>query len=96
MSSTKEFFELIAKDKDVRLELGIETLGALTAFLKEKGLEEEGKKVCEAVAAKVAKAHGFDLSATEELSEEEMKAVAGGKTHCHVCYYAFTCFDTED
>ena len=78
MSGTKEFFDLVSKDKDVKIELGAETIKALMALLAEKGLKDDAKKAIDAVTAKVAKAHGFDLSAMEELSADEMQAVAGG------------------
>ena len=78
MSGTKEFFELLAKDKDVKLELGTESLKALKALLEEKGLKDEAHKALDEAAVKVAKAHGFDFNAMEELSEDELKAVAGG------------------
>ena len=79
MSGTKEFFDLVAKDKDVKIELGTETLKALTALLAEKGLKDEARKTIDAVMMKVAEAHGFKLFDMEELSEEELAAVAGGE-----------------
>ena len=79
MSGTKEFFDLISKDKDVKIELGTETLRALTALIAEKGLKDEAQKVFEAVTVKVAEAHGFKTFEMEELSEEELAAVAGGE-----------------
>jgi bacteriocin-like protein len=78
MSGTKEFFALLAKDKDVKLELGTESLKALKALLEEKGLKDEAHKALDEAVSKVAKAHGFDFGAMEELSEDELKAVAGG------------------
>ncbi len=78
MSGTKEFFDLVSKDKDVKIEFGTEVLKALNALLAEKGLKAEAMKAIDAAAAKVAKAQGFDLNAMEEMSEDEMKAVAGG------------------
>ena len=54
MSGTKEFFDLVSTDKDVKIELGTETLRALTALLAEKGLKDEAQKVFEAVTVKVA------------------------------------------
>ena len=95
MSGTKEFFDLASKDKDVKLELGTETIKALMALLAEKGLKDDAKKAIDAVTAKVAKAHGFDLNAMQELSADDMKAVAGGK-HCSFCYYAYSCGSVED
>lgn len=79
MSATKEFFDLVSKDKDVKIELGKETVKALTVLLAEKGLNEDAQKVLEAAAEKVAKANGFDLNAMEELSLDELSAVAGGE-----------------
>lgn len=78
MSGTKEFFDLVSKDKDVKLELGTESLKALKALLEEKGLKDEARKALDEAAVKVAKAHGFDFNAMEKLSEDELKAVAGG------------------
>lgn len=78
MSGTKEFFELLAKDKDVKLELGTESIKALKALLEEKGLKDEAHKALDEAVSKVAKAHGFDFGAMEGLSEDELKAVAGG------------------
>ena len=79
MSGTKEFFDLISKDKDVKIELGTETLRALTALIAEKGLKDEAQKAIKAVTSKVAKEHGIDLNDMEELSEDELRSVAGGE-----------------
>ena len=76
MSSTKDFFDLAAKDNNVKIELGTETIKALTALLAENGLKDDARKAIEEVTAKVAKAHGFDLNALEELSKDELEAVA--------------------
>ncbi|MBQ3449510.1 MAG: hypothetical protein IJG34_06420 [Synergistaceae bacterium] len=97
MSAMKEFFDLVSKDKDVKIELGTETVKALTALLAEKGLKDDARRVLEAVTAKVAEAHGFKFGEMEELSEDEMQAVAGGKSgHCNECYNLFTCGSGED
>ena len=73
----KEFFELVAKDKAVQAELEKASLEALKAFVESKGLAGEAQKVLKEAAAKVAEAHGFK-DGMEEISPEEMKAVAGG------------------
>ena len=92
MSGTKEFFDLVSKDKDVKIELGTESVKALMALLAEKGLKDDAQKAMADVMAKVGKAHGFDLNAMEELSADDMKAVAGGKTgKCDDCFYAYSC-----
>lgn len=78
MSGTKEFLALVSKDKDVKLELAVETVTALRTLLAEKGLSDEAQKAVEAVMSKTAKAHGFDINAMYELDEDELKAVAGG------------------
>lgn len=97
MSAMKEFFDLVSKDKNVKIELGTESVKALVALLAEKGLKNDAQKAIDAVTAKVAKAHGFDLNAMEELSLDEMSAVAGGKSgHCNECYNLFTCGSGED
>ncbi|MBQ7592910.1 MAG: hypothetical protein IJU48_01000 [Synergistaceae bacterium] len=86
MSSTKEFFNLVSKDANVKMELGEASLKALIALAKEKGLQDDAKKTLEAVTMKVAEAHGFDLHAPDELSDEELDAVAGGdKGPCDSC-----------
>ncbi|MBQ7592902.1 MAG: hypothetical protein IJU48_00960 [Synergistaceae bacterium] len=85
MSTTKEFFNLVSKDVNVKLELGEASLKALMELAKGKGLADDAKKALEDVASKVAEAHGFDLNATEELSEDELKAVAGGAMGCGEC-----------
>ena len=78
MSAAKEFFDLVSKDKDVKIELGEEALRALTELLTEKGLQDDARRALETVTAKVAEAHGFKFGEMEELSEDEMQAVAGG------------------
>ena len=81
MSAAKEFFDLVSKDKDVKIELGEEALRALTELLTEKGLQDDARRALETVTAKVAEAHGFKFGEMEELSEDEMQAVAGGWCH---------------
>ena len=78
MSDSKKFFELAASDKAVQAELEKASLEALKALVAEKGLKDEAQKVFADAAAKVADAHGFTLGEMEEISPEEMKAVAGG------------------
>ena len=79
MSVSKEFLELVSKDDAVKEELSGAAFAALLDLLKEKGLAEEAGKAVDAAAAAVAKAHGFKAEAMEEASEDELKAVAGGK-----------------
>ena len=82
MSTAKEFFDLVSKDQDVKIELGEEALRALTELLTEKGLQDDARRALEAVAEKVAETHGFKFGEMEELSEDELAAVAGGScTH---------------
>ncbi|MBQ7592909.1 MAG: hypothetical protein IJU48_00995 [Synergistaceae bacterium] len=78
MSTTKEFFNLVSNNANVKMELGEASLKALIALMTEKGLQDDAKKAIEEITAKVAEAHGFDLNAPEELSEDELEAVAGG------------------
>lgn len=86
MSSMKDFFDLVAKDNNVKIELGTETIKALTALLAENGLKDDARKAIEEVTAKVAEAHGFDFNAPDELSDEELDAVAGGdQGPCYSC-----------
>lgn len=84
MSGTKEFFDLLSNDEDIKIELGTKSLRALMNLLAENGLKDKAQEVLEGVTAKVAQAHGFDLNAMEELSEEELKSVAGGYM-CEEC-----------
>ncbi len=70
----------------MKTELGLETVKALTALLAENGLKDDARKAIEEVTAKVAKAHGFDLNAVDELSDDELGAVAGGdQGPCYSC-----------
>ena len=89
MSAMKEFFDLVSKDKDVKIELGTETVKALIALLAEKGLQDDARRALEAVTAKVAEAHGFKFGEMEEISEDEMQAVAGGALGCPKCLDIF-------
>ena len=54
--------------------------------MAEKGLGGDVKKVIEDVTTKIAEARGFDLNATEELSEDELDAVAGGGCDTYIAY----------
>ena len=78
MSTTKEFFNLVSNDKDVKLELGEASLKALISLLAEKGMSDDARKTLEEVTVKFAEAHGFDLNAREKLDDDELDAVAGG------------------
>ena len=80
MSDAKKFFELAASDKSVQSALEKASLEALKSLVESKGLSGEAQKVLKDAMTKVAEAHGFNLGAMEELSEEELKAVAGGYT----------------
>ena len=85
MLSTKEFFNLVSKDANVKVELGEASIRALVELAKEKGLAEDAKKALEEVTLKIALAHSFDLNASEEISEDELDAVAGGIVKCSRC-----------
>ena len=78
MSDSRKFFELVAKDNAVKTELEKASLEALKKILEDKGLGDEAKKALSDAMAKVAEAHGCKLGGMEEVSPEEMKAVAGG------------------
>ena len=81
----KKFLEQVSKDKALQAELQKANVTALCTLLKEKGLEDAAAKAGTEATLKVASAHGFKLTAEdlkpaklEALSEDEMKAVAGG------------------
>ncbi len=84
MTVSKKFLEAASKDSALKAELEQATLEALGEFLKSKGLEAEAGKIADAAMTKVAEAHGFKADEMEELSEDELKAVAGGKCACPV------------
>ena len=83
----KKFLEQVSKDKALQAELQKAQGEALGALLKDKGLEDAAAKAGTEAMLKVASAHGFKLTAEdlkpaklEALSENELKAVAGGGT----------------
>ena len=82
MAASKKFYEAASKDESLRAEAEQAMYGALDAFLKEKGLEEEAIKVVEKAIEKVAEAHGFAPGASVELDLDELDAVAGGVCAC--------------
>ena len=79
MSVNKKLFELASKDDKVKAELSEATFKALFDLLKEKGFAEDAAEAVDTAMTKVAEAHGIKPEAMEELSEDELKAVAGGK-----------------
>ena len=85
MSNTKKFFELVSKDKDVKIELGEASLKALIALMAEKGLKDDTKKTLDEVTAKVAEKHGFNFKVVEKLDDDELDAAAGGAWGCDEC-----------
>ena len=99
MSAMKEFYDLVSKDRDLKLELSTEVVMALRALLDEKGLSDEAQKAVEAVTAKVAEAHGIDINAMDEIDDEEMLAVAGGigkEPKCYdTNYYGGGCYNCD-
>ena len=78
MSVNKKLFELASKDDKVKAELNEATFKALFDLLKEKGFAEDAAEAVDTAMTKVAEAHGIKSEAMEELSEDELKAVAGG------------------
>ena len=85
----KKFLEQVSKDKALQEELQEAQGEALGALLKDKGLEDAAAKAGTEAMLKVASAHGFKLTAEdletaklEALSENELKAVAGGTAYC--------------
>ncbi|MBQ9001304.1 MAG: hypothetical protein IJ087_05570 [Eggerthellaceae bacterium] len=82
MAVSKKFYEAASKDEALRAELEQATYGALGAFLKEHGLDQEAAKAVEAAAQKVAEAHGFAPEDADELDLDELDAVAGGVCFC--------------
>ncbi len=82
MKVNKKFLEAVSKDEALKVELEQAALEALGEFLKSKGLEAEARKIAEAATEKVAEAHGFRADDMEEISDDELKAVAGGGCEC--------------
>ena len=85
----KKFLEQVSKDEALQVELQKAQSEALNTLLKDKGLEDAATKAGTEAMLKVASAHGFKLTAEdlkpaklEALSEDEMKAVAGGGGGC--------------
>ncbi len=76
------FAELVSQDEKVKVELFAEGFNALNKLAAEKGFKEEARKAFAGVMVKVAEAHGFKADKAKELSEDELKAVAGGGSLC--------------
>ncbi len=83
MPVNKKFLELVSKDSAVKAELDSATFKALFEFLKARGLEDEAAKAVDTAMTAVAEAHGFKPEAMEEVSDDELKAVAGGVCGCN-------------
>ena len=79
MAISKEFFEAVSKDQDLRAEVDEAGYEALGEFLKAKGLEEEAGKALEEAAKKVAAAHGFEPAGGTELDIDDLEGVSGGQ-----------------
>jgi len=79
MAISKEFFEAVSKDQDLRAEVDEAGYEALGEFLKAKGLEEEAAKALEEAAEKVAAAHGFEPAGDAELDIDDLEGVSGGQ-----------------
>lgn len=78
MSDLKKFFELIARDNSVKAELEQASFSALKKLLADKGLDEEAQNALSDAMEKVAEAHGLKIGKMEEMSAEELNAIAGG------------------
>ena len=78
MAISKEFFEAVSKDQDLRAEVDEAGYEALGELLKAKGLEEEAGKALEEAAEKVAAAHGFEPAGGAELDIDDLEGVSGG------------------
>ena len=85
-----KFAELLSKDEGIRKELEAACAG----------ISKDDKKALAEATAKAAAKHGFTFTAeelmsseSEELSEDEMKAVAGGK--CSNDLFLFFCGGTN-
>ncbi|MBQ3394713.1 MAG: hypothetical protein IJG55_00095 [Synergistaceae bacterium] len=73
------------KEEAGKIELEQAKLKSLDKFLIAKGFGEEAAKITETAMTKVAEAHGFRSDEMIELSEDELKAVAGGVAVC-LCF----------
>ena len=71
--SNKNFMELVSKDESVQEALKKAKFEAFKKFIEEKGLAEDLSRAISEASANVAKNYGF-----EELSNDELEAVAGG------------------
>ena len=85
-----KFMELVSKDENVKKELEAAT----------SGISKDDKKALADEVVKFAAKHGFTLTAedfeeskAEEMSEDEMKAVAGGK--CNNDLFLLFCGSTN-
>ena len=65
--------ELASNDESVKEELKKANFEAFKKFIEEKGLAEDLSRTLSEASANVAKNYGF-----EELSNDELEAVAGG------------------
>ena len=82
MAVSKKFLEAVSTDEALKAKVEQAALEALGEFLKSKGLEAEAAKVTEEAMTKAAEAHGFKAEEMEEVSTNELEAVAGGWCAC--------------
>ena len=76
--SDKKFMELLSSDAKVRTEVLEEAYKSLLKLAEDKGFFEDAMKVRSDAMTKIAEAHGFKAASVQELTEEELKSVAGG------------------